>query len=272
MLALVVVAMDRISCKETFQISIWKVLTCIFLIGITTVNFSSAQKDISGKVVYDVYEGNYTNEVPGSIGALGVNKVNLDDDFAPKSILLEFKNDASFCSLAEESTISNNNWSKYKEISLEITGEIFYDFSKKEFLNSHHEFDKLYLISKNIEAVKWSLKDETKEILGYVCKKAVREIKYTQVTGKSFMIKYVAWYAPDINVPFGPYGHINLPGLILEIDKTGGHTEFQYKARDIELNGSVPIQIVKPNKGIPISQKEFDKKLEDRVKEIMGMK
>ncbi len=53
----------------------------------------------------------------------------------------------------------------------------------------------------------WTITDETKEILGYECVKAV-----TDYRGR----KWIAWFTPEIPVEEGPGKVCGLPGLILE--------------------------------------------------------
>lgn len=61
----------------------------------------------------------------------------------------------------------------------------------------------------------WKLINETKIINSIDCKKA--EVKYK---GRD----WIAWYAPEIPFPFGPYKFSGLPGLIIKItDKTGDY-------------------------------------------------
>jgi GLPGLI family protein len=55
----------------------------------------------------------------------------------------------------------------------------------------------------------WKIENDTKDILGYNCRKAT-----TQYRGR----KYTAWYATDIPINNGPYVYFRLPGLIMEIE------------------------------------------------------
>ena len=59
----------------------------------------------------------------------------------------------------------------------------------------------------------WEVSTETQDILGYQCQKATCHWR-----GRDFM----AWFAPDIPVRFGPWKFGGLPGLILKLQDTAG--------------------------------------------------
>ena len=67
----------------------------------------------------------------------------------------------------------------------------------------------------------WSIGEETKEIMGYTCRKAT-----CHHSGRD----YTAWYAEDIALSDGPYIFRGLPGLIVAIGSDDGEYVF-------ELNG-----------------------------------
>jgi len=69
----------------------------------------------------------------------------------------------------------------------------------------------------------WKLENETKEILGYVCQKALTEYR-----GR----KYIAWYSKDLPMNNGPYVFQDLPGLIMEIGDSKDHYHFKAIAID----------------------------------------
>lgn len=54
----------------------------------------------------------------------------------------------------------------------------------------------------------WVIGEETKEVLGYRCRKATCRFR-----GRD----YVAWYAEELPIPYGPYYFRGLPGLIVEL-------------------------------------------------------
>lgn len=57
----------------------------------------------------------------------------------------------------------------------------------------------------------WVLTDETRDILGYQCRKATCDFR-----GR----RYEAWYTEDVPIPGGPYYFRGLPGLIVELYDT----------------------------------------------------
>ncbi len=235
-------------------------------------HFSYAQEVHSGMVIYDVISEYYSNEIetyPTFNHNLGFDG---DDDFSQKSILLEFNKFQSICRESDESLHYKNQWSEFKTTSLELLGETYFDSNSGEIYTSQDQRGETFIITKDTTDIKWELKKEIKEILGYSCQKAIRQVKYSNISGRTFTKNYVAWYTLDIPYPFGPFNHINLPGLILAIEKTGGHTEFKYIARELNLNPETAIRIKRPVKGKLISQKEFDEKVSKDLKKILGVK
>ncbi len=64
---------------------------------------------------------------------------------------------------------------------------------------------------------KWELLPDTMTVCGYVCNKAIAEYG-----GR----KWIAWYAPNIPVSYGPWKFAGLPGLVLEATDSEGIHKF----------------------------------------------
>lgn len=76
------------------------------------------------------------------------------------------------------------------------------------------------------EKPQWEITDDTKDIIGYQCFKAVTDYRGRQWT---------AWFSPEIPVQDGPWKLCGLPGLILEaIDN---HAEYHFIANGLKQNG-----------------------------------
>jgi GLPGLI family protein len=97
-------------------------------------------------------------------------------------------------------------------------GKTFYNLKRKEIIIKKEFAGKIYDIKSNIDDIKWELTSEKKTIDKYNCLKAIgfEEIE----TRKGIVnLKIIAWYTPNIPVPFGPDGYAGLPGLILELER-----------------------------------------------------
>ena len=68
-----------------------------------------------------------------------------------------------------------------------------------------------------VKALDWVMQNETKQILGYTCKKASCRFR-----GRT----WTAWFALEIPIPDGPWKLCGLPGLILQADDEKGHFSF----------------------------------------------
>lgn len=72
-----------------------------------------------------------------------------------------------------------------------------------------------YVYEEALPQQEWQLTEGDSTILGYACKRAE-----TSFRGR----KYVAWYAPELELPYGPWKFGGLPGLIFDVvDSEGEH-------------------------------------------------
>ncbi|MEE9348703.1 MAG: GLPGLI family protein, partial [Flavobacteriaceae bacterium] len=139
----------------------------------------------------------------------------------------------------------NSNESKFyketselevKNVSFNLTeilggkGLFYCKLKDRELLTQMEAYGEDFLISKNIDSLKWKLLNISKKIGKYNCYKATTQERVVNSKG-IFFKEVVAWYTLDIPVSFGPKNFNNLPGLILQlkIDK------FLFKAINISL-------------------------------------
>lgn len=99
------------------------------------------------------------------------------------------------------SNVSGNPWPL--EIIRPIRGE-------KADLKYRLSTSAFFVYPDSVPSLEWSFNDEeTNSIIGYDCRKATVEF-----AGRS----YIAWFTPEIPLPFGPYKFGGLPGLILKLE------------------------------------------------------
>lgn len=78
-------------------------------------------------------------------------------------------------------------------------------------------FINYYQYSEPIPDINWTLSDETEEVMGYDCHKAIAKWR-----GRN----WIAWYS-DIPVDAGPWKFQGLPGLILKLEDSNGEHMFE---------------------------------------------
>lgn len=157
--------------------------------------------------------------------------------------------------------------------------DVLYKNTKEErYTNQNESFSKMFLIQDKMQKLDWHLGSETKNIGDYTCYKATlkreREVRESGIsvngdkefddTPKTEEYEVVAWYTPQIPVSNGPSEFHGLPGLILEIND-GSQSIMCSK---IVLNPKEKVKIVEPTKGKKISQEDYDKIMEKKMKEM----
>ncbi|WP_139958757.1 GLPGLI family protein [Flavicella sediminum] len=109
--------------------------------------------------------------------------------------------------------------------------------------------------------IKWNLTQETKSIGGYRCFKATAYIRQEQLPGNNLMGPVIAWFTPEISVPFGIQNFKGLPGLIMELFVNIERGNLHYRATKIELNTKEKFKI-KKIKGKTISEDTYIKMIQ----------
>ncbi len=160
----------------------------------------------------------------------------------------------------------------------DINTELYKNFTRARFVRSEELGGKNFLITDSIKQRPWKLTEETKQIAGHTCSKAVLKMPMafsmtTRVTtsinnsaapqrdsgyqgAKPREVEVIAWFAQDIQSPAGPENYDQLPGVILELDMDHGATV--YTATEIK-NAVDAKELKEPKKGKIITSAEFIK-------------
>jgi GLPGLI family protein len=114
-----------------------------------------------------------------------------------------------------------------------------------------------YIVEDSLQAPKWRILNQLKDVAGHICMKAETEDPLKQH-------KIVAWFAQDIPVPAGPEQYSGLPGLILELDIDEG--VIVVTATHIELkDASKELTATKKVKGKKIKNADYEKLIKDHI-------
>jgi GLPGLI family protein len=101
------------------------------------------------------------------------------------------------------------------------------DYKSESFVQQKSVFGDTYILTDSLIKIDWKMTNETREIAGFNCRKAV---------GKLFDSVYVfAFYTDEITVSGGPMGLHGLPGMILGV--TIPRMFSSWVATKLEING-----------------------------------
>lgn len=138
------------------------------------------------------------------------------------------------------------------------SNSVFYsDLSQNTFVEQKDAFGKLYKIISDFDIYNWKIVDEFKTISGFKAQKATLSYNVGNGQNKKQNREIVAWFAPEINYPFGPVGFRGLPGLILELNVNWDYA-YRFKLNKIDFTDS-KLEINKPEKGELIKLEDFKK-------------
>ncbi|WP_159732444.1 GLPGLI family protein [Sphingobacterium sp. 18053] len=137
----------------------------------------------------------------------------------------------------------------------------FYSFDR----DIRKGMDKKGLILKTHNNFDWKISEETKKIGEFTCYKAKGDKVISYREGGEYKIRktpVIAWFCPEIPVPFGPVFARDLPGLIFEFQYDG----IVYGLTDINLTGKADIAPL-PDKEI-LTKEQWRERLYKLAKEL----
>jgi GLPGLI family protein len=131
---------------------------------------------------------------------------------------LHFSNYLSGFSFVESRIKASNDDIRNAQIAIGYSSYKWQDknkaYSKATFGFGKNAEDILIVVDKT--NMNWVISQESKEIGGYTCFKATLN-EVIERSNRNFIRPVVAWFTPEIPIPFGPLHYGNLPGLIMEL-------------------------------------------------------
>jgi GLPGLI family protein len=142
--------------------------------------------------------------------------------------------------------------------------EIYMDQNSALVINKTEFLGKEYLIEDSVKVSPWKFGTETKTILGYECKQAY----YIDESQPERKQEITAWYTDKIRPFLGPERFNTLPGAVLAVDVN--NAERVMVAIKIEMRPLKKSEMKVPSTGQRITQKEYRKIMEERMKQMGG--
>lgn len=133
--------------------------------------------------------------------------------------------------------------------------KVYYDFVKNERVRQIEFMTRYFQIPGSIKNKSWKLTNKRVKVLRFNC------IGAESMQGENTV---TAWFTPEIPVPVGPDEFYGLPGLIMAVEING---EYAFIAESIDLTPPKKDILSEKSKGKEVSQEEFTKIVEDKIKE-----
>jgi GLPGLI family protein len=168
-------------------------------------------------------------------------------------------------------------------------GILYKNIKEQRYSRQLESFSKEFLIKDSLPKYDWKMEGDSKMIGEHLCFKAtttkeVTNIKFgpprppkegdekkseseNKAPEEPKTINITAWYTPEIPINNGPSDYYGLPGLILEVNEE----KTNYLCTEIVMNAKDGAEITEPDKGKVVTQKEFEKIIEEKIKEMQEM-
>ena len=182
----------------------------------------------------------------------------IDKTLSDFQYILRFNLD--FAEYDKVKNIDDNSFkSKFASAFSGFSGKVYFNRASKLIITSSDITGKVFLVKKSSDDIIWKLTKEKVIINGLTCYKANSTI-FEEGRRGTKEIGVVAWYAPEINIPYGPDGYGGLPGLIIQLEKGNIVTSL----KKIELfEKKIVIDI--PKKGNFILEKDYNEYIKNLV-------
>jgi GLPGLI family protein len=118
-------------------------------------------------------------------------------------------------------------------------GSVYIEKGKEVFVAKRRFYDKFYVYTDSLKAIKWKIQNETRKIAGFECRKAVGKLP-----GDVYV---VAFYSLEMLPQAGPEFFTGLPGMILGVAVPQWYTT--WFATKLELANIDESEIKAPSPG-----------------------
>jgi GLPGLI family protein len=124
---------------------------------------------------------------------------------------------------------------------------VFNDLENRSSITQKKVYEELFLVKDTTRKITWKITDETREIAGFLCRRANALIMDS--------VYVVAFYTEKIALSGGPESFSGLPGMILGVALP--HENVTWFATKVTETAVEPKVMTAPKKGKPVTNKEL---------------
>jgi len=130
------------------------------------------------------------------------------------------------------------------------------DLKNKQQITQQDFMQRKFLITTDLNSKDWKITGNQKMILNYPCQEATRQDTDRKVS---------VWFTTAIPLSTGPSSYCGLPGVVLAVDINNGNQTITATSVSKDVDAS---KIKKPTEGKKVTQEEFNKIRDEKMKEM----
>jgi len=130
------------------------------------------------------------------------------------------------------------------------------DLKNNQRITQQDFMQRKFLITTDLKSKDWKITGNQKMILNYPCQEATRQDSDKKIT---------VWFTTAIPVSTGPSSYCGLPGVVLAVDINNGDQTITATSVSKDVDAS---KIQKPTEGKKVTQEEFNKIRDEKMKEM----
>lgn len=131
------------------------------------------------------------------------------------------------------------------------------DLKNNQRIDQRDFMQRKFLITSDLKRDDWKITGNQKMILNYPCQEAMRQDSNQKI---------IVWFTTAIPVSSGPSSFCGLPGLVLEVNINDG--DQTHTATSVSIDKVDEPKIVKPKEGKKVTEEEFNKIRDEKLKEM----
>jgi GLPGLI family protein len=179
--------------------------------------------------------------------------VKTKPQFAKMKSTLTFSKDKSLFTPIVDETVND---SYINDPAVAQNNIVFNDILNGTSITRKNVFEDYFLVKDSTRKINWKITDETRDILGYTCRRANAIIMDS--------VYVVAFYTDEIAVSGGPESFTGLPGMILGVALP--HDNITWFATKVTDTTIPPAALAPPTKGKAVNNDQLKTTMNEAMK------